>query len=277
MKLSVVMSNYNGARYLDDAIDSVISQNYSAFEFLVIDDGSTDTSREIIDAASNRYGNIIRRHYFEKNQGQGACLNFGINHVDGEVVSFMDSDDLWLPGKLESVADAFQRNPGAVMYQHNLMIMQGTEITDRKFRDILVEGNYYLHTLKNRELPLFVPTTGLSIRRDCLQKVLPIPDVFRVCADGYLTRTSMCWGDITSNAGCYGIYRVHEKNSTYGNNGFDERRYLDEILFPALNKYYAECAMELRFGKSSGLPIILDKILDTSLRKILREYLGWSV
>ena len=75
MKLSIVMSNYNGARFINEAIDSVMAQNFSSFEFLVIDDGSTDASRQIMDAAASRYGNRVRMHYVEKNQGQGECCN----------------------------------------------------------------------------------------------------------------------------------------------------------------------------------------------------------
>jgi len=273
MKLSVIMSNYNGAHYIKEAIDSVIGQDYQPFEFLVIDDGSTDNSRDVIDAACDRYADRVRTHYVSRNQGQGPCLNYGINQIDGEAVCFIDSDDLWLPGKLQSVAKAFSDKPDAVIYQHNLLLMKNGQITNQKFRDILVEGNYYEHSISSRLLPQFVPTTGLSIKVDCLKKILPIPDVFRVCADGYITRTSMCWGEVTSSYEAFGVYRVHESNNTYGNNKFDEKKYLNNLLYPALNKYYVDHELELRYGNVT----LLQKILDTSLKKILREYLGMSV
>ena len=94
--VSVMIPTYNRAYIICGAIDSVLAQTYKNFEVIVIDDGSTDNTRELL----ARYGDAIR-YIHQPNAGLAAARNTGLAAARGEFVAFQDSDDLWLPWKLE--------------------------------------------------------------------------------------------------------------------------------------------------------------------------------
>jgi glycosyltransferase involved in cell wall biosynthesis len=94
--VSVIIPNYNYAHYLPQALDSVLAQTYSKVEIIVIDDGSTDDSESIL----RSYGDRIR-WIKQQNQGVSASRNLGVRETKGELVAFLDADDIWLPTKLE--------------------------------------------------------------------------------------------------------------------------------------------------------------------------------
>ena len=95
-KVSVIIPNYNYSQYLGEAIDSVLAQTVTDIEIIVVDDGSTDGSKELLDSFGDRI-----RTVFQKNQGVSAARNHGVCISRGEFVAFLDADDLWLPGKIE--------------------------------------------------------------------------------------------------------------------------------------------------------------------------------
>ena len=90
-KITVFMPVYNSERYLKEAIDSILNQSYKNFELLIINDGSTDRSQEIID----KYVNLDSRFkgYIKKNGGLSDARNYGLKYVNSEYVMFIDSDD----------------------------------------------------------------------------------------------------------------------------------------------------------------------------------------
>jgi glycosyltransferase involved in cell wall biosynthesis len=266
MLISVIMANFNGDRYISDAIKSVIAQEFTDFEFIIIDDGSTDRSREIIEKYHRLYKGKIKPIYQAKNQGQGGCFNIAIREAKGKIISFLDSDDLWFPNKLNQVQKAFDSGCKLALHQHNLFIMRNGKFTKQKFKDTLISGDYYSDTRKSKILPLFSPTSGLSFDRNILTKVLPIPTGFTTCADGYLTRTSFCYGDVAVNNECLGAYRVHKGNNTYENPMYNNKKYTNKLLIPSLNQYYADNQIDLNFPQS-----LVYKIYNTSLRKILQS------
>ncbi|MBQ2967297.1 MAG: glycosyltransferase family 2 protein [Clostridia bacterium] len=97
--VSVIMPAYNSGAYIQDAVTSVLNQTYENFELLIVDDASTDNTEEII-----RMFNDSRIRYFKNNSRMGAaiCRNFALRNAKGKYVAFLDSDDLWLPEKLEN-------------------------------------------------------------------------------------------------------------------------------------------------------------------------------
>jgi len=102
-QVSVIIPTYNCARYLPEAIDSVLAQTYRDFEIIVVDDGSTDDTPDVL----ARYGEailVIR----QPNQGRGAARNAGILAARGQYIAFLDADDLWLPRKLEKQMALFE-------------------------------------------------------------------------------------------------------------------------------------------------------------------------
>ena len=250
--ISVIMANYNGEKYLREAISSVIDQDYDDYEFIIVDDGSTDKSKIIISEFKNRNNNKINAIFLPSNSGQGVAFNVGIEASRGDLICLIDSDDLWYPHKLKNIDALFSMNKGGCLYQHNLNVIKDNEPTDTKFRNILINGDYFNYTREaiNRrkwQLPHFIPTSGLSFPRHILEKVLPIPGIFRTCADGYLTRTCFCYGEVISTNESWGAYRIHSANNTFANSGFDTIHYVEEILIPELNKYYSKTGQDLKF------------------------------
>lgn len=104
--VSVVMPAYNTARFIKDAIDSVLEQDYPALELIVIDDGSTDGTVELL----HHYGDRIRL-ITQSNKGAGAARNQGLQAARGEFIAFLDSDDVWLPGKIAAQVSHLQQHP----------------------------------------------------------------------------------------------------------------------------------------------------------------------
>lgn len=101
--VSVIIPVYNGSKYILTAINSVIRQTYSNYEIIVIDDGSTDNTRQQL----KKYQSQIT-YIFQENQGSAAARNVGIHLSKGELVAFLDSDDFWaMPEKLARQVDCF--------------------------------------------------------------------------------------------------------------------------------------------------------------------------
>lgn len=104
-KVSVIIPTYNRAHFVIEAIESVLNQTFQDFEIIVVDDGSTDNTRE----ALKKFGSKIRYTY-QENRGVAAARNTGIRAAKGEFIAFLDHDDLWLPDKLSIQMDAFSKN-----------------------------------------------------------------------------------------------------------------------------------------------------------------------
>src|SRR5258705_13856552 len=105
---SVIVNNYNYARFLREAIDSALDQTYRNTEVIVVDDGSTDGSREIIASYGDRIVPVLKQ-----NGGQNSALNAGLSLSRGNVILFLDSDDVLLPTAVEAALEAFAE-PGVV-------------------------------------------------------------------------------------------------------------------------------------------------------------------
>ena len=104
--ISCIVPVYNGERFLTEALESILEQTYQNLEVIVVDDGSTDGTESI----SRRYGKQIHYH-FQSNSGAPAARDEGIRISNGELIAFLDADDLWHPEKLERQLARFQAKP----------------------------------------------------------------------------------------------------------------------------------------------------------------------
>jgi glycosyltransferase involved in cell wall biosynthesis len=107
MKISIVTISFNQAEFLERALKSVLDQGYPHLEYIVVDPGSKDGSREIIDS----YGEKTAVRVYEKDDGAADGLNRGFSRATGEIYGFLNSDDELLPGALQRVADFFGSHP----------------------------------------------------------------------------------------------------------------------------------------------------------------------
>ncbi len=104
--ISVIIPVYNGDRYLKEAIESILAQDYQNFEIIIIDDGSTDNTANI----AKSFGDKINYSY-QENAGHGKAKNRGIELAKGEFLAFLDTDDLWAKNKLVLQIDYLLKNP----------------------------------------------------------------------------------------------------------------------------------------------------------------------
>jgi len=128
MKFSIVTISYNQAQFLEQAIRSIVEQDYPEVEYIVVDPGSTDGSRDIIERYRDRIDKII----FEPDNGPADGLNKGFAQATGEIYGYINSDDALLPGALAKLAKAAHENPDAgVIAGHLYMVGKGNELIRR--------------------------------------------------------------------------------------------------------------------------------------------------
>ncbi|MDB0074078.1 glycosyltransferase [Planktomarina temperata] len=120
-KISVLLSCYNGARWLDEAINSVLSQTFGNFEFIIVDDGSTDNSPEIIKRYAEQDSRIVV--IAKSNSGLADSLNVGIRQARGEWIARLDADDICEPSRLEIQLAKARQNPALVFIGSGLLVI----------------------------------------------------------------------------------------------------------------------------------------------------------
>lgn len=111
MLVSIAMAVYNGGEYLQEAVDSILNQSYREIEVIIVDDGSKDNSREILDQIRDERVKII---HLEKNQGAANALNIAIERARGEWIAIHDADDISYPNRIEEQVKFIVENPGLV-------------------------------------------------------------------------------------------------------------------------------------------------------------------
>lgn len=136
--VSVIIPAYNSEKYIGAAIDSVLAQTYKNYEIIVVDDGSTDNTSEVV----NKYiipQTIDRRqptvkYIYQQNKGPSAARNKGIKESNGEYIAFLDSDDMWLPEKLNRQMEFFASSDGygLIFIGHYLINEMGSCVTTHK-------------------------------------------------------------------------------------------------------------------------------------------------
>ena len=124
MLVSVITPSFNQAAYIEETILSVLNQDYPQVEYIIVDGGSTDGSREIIE----RYADRLAWWVSERDRGQTDAINKGFAHAKGEILAWLNSDDTYLPGAIAEAAAFLEANPqaGMVYGDANLVDQQGT-------------------------------------------------------------------------------------------------------------------------------------------------------
>jgi glycosyltransferase involved in cell wall biosynthesis len=128
-RVSVITPTFNCAKFLDRAIASALGQTYTDYEVIVVDDGSTDNTRDVV----GRYGAGIR-YFFQPNEGLSSARNLGLSKASGEFIAYLDADDMWFPPKLESqVAFLAAHAECGLVHSDAAVIDESDQVIHRRF------------------------------------------------------------------------------------------------------------------------------------------------
>ncbi len=187
MKVSVIIPTYNRASYIVRAINSVFAQTYKDYEIIVVDDGSTDETRKTLEPYMHRI-----QYVYQDNAGPALARNNGIDHASGEWLAFLDSDDIWLPNKLEiQLSHCINLNADLCFHDLSFSNLHGKKITS--WNEYVNKGELGLPPIKTGILTeayrrmmttghLFLTTTFM-VKRTVIQDVGYFDKEFRTSED----------------------------------------------------------------------------------------------
>lgn len=163
IKVSVILPVYNGGKFIAETIESMLSQTIKDFEVLVVDDGSTDDSKEIIQKYISNSNREIR-YFYQENKGIAAARNKGIKESNGKYIAFLDQDDLWLPEKLERQVKYLEENPDtALVYTDSIRFGD----CSNAWKLTPYEGKVFLQLINGN----FISALTVVVRREVFKKV----------------------------------------------------------------------------------------------------------
>ena len=213
--VSIIIDNYNYARFLPEAIESAINQTYSPIEILVVDDGSTDDFREIIAKYQSRIIPILK-----ENGGNNSAINAGVRHSKGEIICLLDADDFYYPNKVAKIVNSFENGLSNIkpMLVHHLL-----EVWDdaSKKRTGQLKGrahnspyNLYDHAKRHKFIAFETgPTSSISINRALADLLFPLPEGrAKSWADDFIVLGASLVAELHSVNCSLGGYRAHGGN-----------------------------------------------------------------
>lgn len=242
-RVSVLIDNHNYGRFLGEAIDSVLAQGLpeSELEVVVVDDGSTDDSREVVAS----YGGRVRG-VFQPRSGQTAAINRGFAESKGAFVFLLDSDDVWLPGKLAKVLPLFD-DPKVGAVQHFLQDADARlQPLPRRFPKW--PARYALDDLVAGRTEL-TAVSGLGFRREALAQALPLPTEMFFYLDDWMVARTLFDYEVANVPEALALRRIHGAN-WYADNYHDARKIEGDlkhraIYRRALDRWLAERGLRL--------------------------------
>jgi hypothetical protein len=213
VRVDVVVDNFNYGRFLGQAIESALAQTHPHVHVIVVDDGSTDESRSVLAGYADRIDLVLK-----ENGGQASALNAGLAHCTGDVVIFLDADDVLAPTTAARVAEVFAAEPGTVQIPYRLEVVDPSGRRNGLVKpppDMeLPEGDIAAAQLTFPFDVVSVGTSGNAFSVEALRRIAPIPeDEFADCADWYLVHVLPLLGRVQPVDEILGRYRVHGANA----------------------------------------------------------------
>jgi glycosyltransferase involved in cell wall biosynthesis len=222
--VSVVVPSFNQARFLGEALHSVLEQDYEPLEVLVVDGGSTDGSPELID----RYADRLAWWTSEPDRGQAHALNKGFARARGDVLGWLSSDDALLPGAVGRVVDALERDPDALLVYGEAVFVdeEGREIFALEARPFDVEAMV-------RACANHVVQPGSLFRRRAWETAGPLNEDGQYLFDFEFALRVGRLGKVARIGDRLALYRVHAESKSGGGSLLKARdyvRFADEFL-----------------------------------------------
>jgi len=172
--VSVIIPTHNRRRWLEEAVRSVLDQTFRDFEIIVVDDGSMDGTRDMLEGFGDRVNVLV-----QERSGVSAARNLGIKEAKGPLIGFLDSDDLWLERKLEVQAAHFQAHPKSLICQtEEVWIRKGIRVNPKVYHKKR-SGDIFRISLER----CMVSPSAVMLRRDLLDDVGVFDTSMEACED----------------------------------------------------------------------------------------------
>jgi len=244
LRVSVVIANWNYAAFVAAAIDSALGLDWPTVEVIVVDDGSTDESRRIIAG----YGDRIQA-IFQANAGQRAACNVGFARAHGDVVIFLDADDLLDPTLIHEIAAVWRPGISKVQFQMKIIDAQGrpTGATFPHFPFVPTPQQIRAWTLTAGAYPTPVGS-GNAYARTFLNRIFPL-EGSESASDSYCLAAAPLLGDVVTVAKPLVSYRVHGRNDG-AMSAFEVDRFARELARAQWRFTYAQ-----EIARMNGLPL----------------------
>lgn len=174
LRISVIIPTYNRGWIIKEAIDSVLTQNYPDFELIVVDDGSTDDTQNILAEYKSRI-----RILQQDNKGVSAARNYGIDKAGGDYIAFLDSDDIWLQNKIITQVNFFKQDPSSLICQtEEIWVRNGKRVNPKKYH------KKYSGIIFEKTLPrCLVSPSAVMIKKSLIKEVGGFDETLPACED----------------------------------------------------------------------------------------------
>ena len=230
-KVSIIVNCFNYERYVEVAIRSALNQTYEGVEVVVVDDGSTDSSRNVIDAIEGEFTKI-----YKENGGQASALNAGFKASNGKIVCFLDADDFLYPEAAARVLENWNEETTRAFSCLDIVNKNGEQVGKRIPRSSRLLPSGKLREIQIKRGVPCPPTSGNWFARNLLSQILPIPEKYRISADGYLFAKAPFYGQTSKILKPLGAYRVHGNNFYSGKKDFESTLKTTELVGDALRE-----------------------------------------
>jgi hypothetical protein len=242
MLVSILIANFNYGRYLGDAIDSALGQTYRDIEVVVVDDGSTDNSIDVMESYGARIASVTK-----KNGGLASALNAAFERSHGDLLCMLDADDIFMSEKVEEVVAASRNAPDAYMIHHQLQIVdEAGKRLHAPFPRHVPDGHLRRRVIRSGGWFPHAVMSGLSFRRSYAERLFPVPERHAVRADPdappvwpdtHLAGPAALLAPVAGIQAPLACYRVHGENLALGQNTADrlvqyeaEMRTLSDVM-----------------------------------------------
>lgn len=235
LKISIVTPSYNQGQYIKDAIESVLTQNYTNFEHIIIDGGSTDNTIEVL----KKYPHLI--WVSEKDEGQSDALNKGFKKATGDVIGWLNSDDLYLPNTFKTVVHELkEKNVDAVYGNYNFIDSIG-KIT----RELVTQNSKKWMSV----FYCFIPSTTFFFKRQIIDQGVIIDKSFHITMDKeFFAHIYYSGFKVKKVNAFFAHFRWHDSNKSIDTNEVKITRFLEGVEI--FNRYTSFKLPKNKFGLS---------------------------
>ena len=251
--VTALIDTFNQEAFIEKALNGVLQQGLGAseLEILVVDDGSSDRTPEIVEKFVPGV-RLLRK----SNGGQASAFNAAIPEAQGEIVAFLDGDDWWAPGKLAAVMKAFANDPQVGLVGHGITQVYPDGRTQEelpretsRFRVDSVDGAKHFRMRK-----CFLGTSRMTYRKEVLQQIGAVPEVLKFEADEYLFTVASLLTNVVILPDPLTFYRLHDKNLfQLANSSEESRRRKQQVIASlalCLEKRMRECDLPRQVAKT---------------------------